>query len=187
MTEWWSGLSFELQLFYAVGALALAITLVQLLLMLIGLGGDSLDLDTADNKGAGVGIFSSQTLSAFFLGFGWVGAMVRNAGVGLWLSLFIAILLGLLLMAAMYFGIKALLSFQSSGNINYASAVGEEAVVYVTLPGDGQDGGGQIQVMLQGRLRVAGARKTSPGPAAPGSKVRITGMDSNTSFRVEPL
>ena len=186
MITWWNSLSFDLQIFWAIGVVSLAITVIQLLLSLLGIGGEAIDFDLdAPDSSSGAGIFSSQTLSAFFLGFGWVGAIVRNAGVGLMLSIAIAVVLGIGVMALMYFMIRLLLQLQSKGNLVYSNAVGREATVYVTLPGNDEDGGGQIQLMNQSRLLVAGARKASPGPAKPGEKVRITGMFADTIYQVE--
>lgn len=188
MTAWWTSLSTDLQIFWAIGVIFLGITIIQLLLSLFGIGGDLADFDVpGGDSSSGAGLFSSQTLSAFFLGFGWVGAIVRSAGVGLMLSIMIAVVLGLVVMGAMYLLVRLLLKLQSRGNIDYSSAIGNEATVYVTLPGNDEDGGGQIQVVLQGRMRVASARKVSPGPLNPGTKVRITGMFAETTFNVEPI
>ncbi len=188
MISWWTSLSTDLQIFWAIGIVFLVITVLQLLLSLLGIGGEVADFDVpGGDSSSGAGIFSSQTLSAFFLGFGWVGAIVRNAGVSLTLSIIIAALLGFVVMGAMYLLVRLLLSLQSKGNIDYSSAVGHEATVYVTLPGSDEDGGGQIQLTLQGRMRVASARKVSPGPASPGQKVRITGMFAETTFMVETI
>ena len=110
MISWWTSLSTDLQIFWAIGIVFLVITVLQLLLSLLGIGGEVADFD-----------------------------------------------------------------------------VGHEATVYVTLPGSDEDGGGQIQLTLQGRMRVASARKVSPGPASPGQKVRITGMFAETTFMVETI
>jgi len=186
MIDWWNSLSLALQIFYGIGILSLLLTVGQLLLSLLGLGGDLVDLDVPEGDGSsGAGLFSFQTLSAFFLGFGWVGASVLSAGCGLLLTLVVASVLGFAFMVAMYALIRVLMKLQSSGNLDYRTAIGREATVYVTLPGDDADGGGQIQLMLQGRLRVAHARKASPGPARPGDKVRITGMYADTTYTVE--
>lgn len=183
--SWWSELSLQLQFFYLVGTLALLVTLVQTALALLGMGLDGLfDLHT---DGSGVGLFSSHTLSAFFMGFGWGGVLFIRSGTPLPLATLAAALCGLGMMAAMFFLLRSLLKLQSSGNLDYSKAVGSDATVYVTLPGDGLDGGGQIELQLQGRVITAAARSTAPGRVAPGTRVRITGMAGPTAFLVEPL
>ncbi len=189
MTTWWQSLPTDLQIFYGIGGIALLFTVIQTILTLVGLGGEAVDLDF-DGPGAqhssGVGLFSAQTISAFLLGFGWIGGMTRSSGVGLLLTVVVAFIVGVGLMFLMVYLLRALLRLQSKGNLDYRNAVGEEAVVYVTIPGDNQDGGGQIQLMIQGRLKTASARRTSSGILKPGDKVRVVAVSGN-SYVVEPV
>lgn len=192
MTDWWQSLPLDQQIFYGIGIISLLITVIQMLLTLIGLGAESVDLDLefdgADAEhSSGIGLFSSQTISAFLLGFGWVGAITRSSGAALTLSILAALLVGIGLMFVMFFLLRALMGLQSKGNLDYKSAIGQEAAVYVTLPGGNQDGGGQIQVTIQSRLTTAMARKISPGSIGPGQKVKIVEMAGPTSFVVEPV
>ncbi len=192
MIDWWNALSVDLKIFYGIGLTALVVTVIQMLLTLIGLGGDTVDVDLEfdgpdANHTSGIGLFSSQTIAAFFLGFGWVGGMARTAGLNLLSAALIALVIGVALMFVMLFMLRALLSLQSNGNLNYATAIGSEATVYVTIPGSNQDGGGQIQVQIQGRLTTAEARKVTAGSIAPGTKVRIVATAGPTSFVIEPL
>ena len=190
MIDWWNNLTLVLQIFYGIGLAAFGLSAVQLILSLIGIGGDALDVDldaSGTDSPSGVGLFSTQTLSAFFLGFGWFGAAMISAGVGLILAVIAAVIIGVVVMLGAYFLIRQLMRLQSSGNLDYRNAIGEEATVYVTLPGNDEDGGGQIQVMIQSRLRTVAARKATPGAIKPGDKVRITGMFAQTTFNVEPL
>jgi hypothetical protein len=165
MIEWWSSLSLELMIFYGIGILALVAVVVQILMTLIGFDTDGLDVgfDVDIGEGypesSGIGLFSSQTLAAFFLAFGWMGVALLKGGNSIFISTLIAVIVGFGAMFAMFFTIRQMLKLQSKGNLNYSSVIGEEATVYVTLPGDNQDGGGQVQVMIQGRLTVASARK----------------------------
>lgn len=164
---------------------------LQLILSLVGFDADgadgAFDLDLGDvDHGSGIGLFSSQTIAAFFLGFGWVGVAALKGGLTVFLSSLFALTFGVFAMFGMFFMLKGLLKLQSKGNLNYSSAIGNEGTVYVSIPGDDQDGG-QVQVTFQGRLTTASARKTSPGPMKPGERVRITGVYGGTSFLVEPL
>jgi len=192
MFDWWAGLATELKVFYGIGILALFIVSIQLVLTLIGFDADgvdgAMDLDVADfDTGSGIGLFSSQTISAFFLGFGWVGVAAIKSGLSVLLSGLLAFACGLAAMFAMLFMLRSLLRLQSSGNLDYRSAVGSEATVYVTLPGSDQDGGGQVELMLQGRVITAQARKASPGALTPGRRVRIVGVSGRNQFTVEPV
>ena len=191
MTEWWNNLNLELQIFYGVGILASLVVSIQLIMSLIGFDADGIDggfdVDVGDfDHGSGIGLFSTQTIAAFFLGFGWVGVAAVKSGLTTLVASLLALTFGVFAMFAMFYMIKGLLKLQSKGNLNYATAIGSEGTVYVTIPGDDQDGG-QIQVTFQGRLTTASARKVSTGEMKPGERVCVTGVYGETSFLVEPL
>lgn len=186
MIDWFNNLGLEYQIFYGIGIFALAVTAVQMLMTLIGFDSDGFDVELGDfDHGSGVGLFSSQTLGAFFLAFGWVGAAALKYGASVLLASAIATGFGVASMVAMLLLLRGLLKMQSRGNLDYSSVIGEEGTVYVTIPGDDQDGGGQIQINIQGRLTTASARKKSSGAIKPGERVRVTGVNSPTSFIVE--
>ncbi len=193
MIEWWSSLSLEFKIFYGIGIIALIVVVIQMLMTLVGFDTDGLDggfdVDFGDGypDASGIGLFSSQTLAAFFLAFGWAGVAILKSGTSLYISVIVAAICGFGAMLAMFYMIGKMLRLQSKGNLNYHSAIGQEATVYVTLPGDNQDGGGQIQVMIQGRLTIANARKVGKGALKPGERVRIVDTNSPSSFIVEAL
>lgn len=193
MIEWWSSLSLELMIFYGIGIIALLVVVLQMLMTLFGFDTDGIDggfdVDFGDGypSSSGIGLFSSQTLAAFFLAFGWMGVALIQGGSSVFISTLVAAIFGFGTMLAMFFLIRKMLKLQSKGNLDYSSAVGEEGTVYVTLPGNNEDGGGQIQVMIQGRLTVASARKVDEGVLKPGQRVRVVGTNSPSSFLVEAL
>ncbi|MCB1120952.1 MAG: hypothetical protein KJT03_05350 [Verrucomicrobiae bacterium] len=191
MINWWNSLQMAQQIFYGIGIIALMVTVIQLFLTMVGIGGDAMDFDldlgTDSHHSSGVGIFSMQTLAAFFLAFGWAGVVGINSGLSLVLTVILAGTAGLVMMFVMYKLIRAFLHLQAKGNLEYSSAVGQTATVYVTIPGSNQDGGGQIQVNIQGRLTTASARKESAGEIKPGQQVKITGMLGQTAFIVEEI
>lgn len=193
MIEWWNSLPFELAVFYGIGIIALLVVVIQMLMTLFGFDTDGIDggfdVDFGDGypSSSGIGLFSSQTLAAFFLAFGWMGVALIQGGSSVFISTLIAAIFGFGAMLAMFFLIRKMLKLQSKGNLDYSSAIGEEGTVYVTLPGNNEDGGGQIQVMIQGRLTVASARKVDEGMLKPGQRVRVVGTNSPSSFLVEAL
>lgn len=192
MFEWWNELATELKVFYGIGIIALLIVALQMLLTLIGFDADGIeggiDLDAAEfDPSTGIGLFSSQTIAAFFLGFGWVGVAALKSGLSVLVGGILAFAFGVAAMFGMLFMIRSLLRLQARGNLIYANAVGSEGTVYVTIPGSDEDGGGQIEVMLQGRLITAHARKTTPGPLQPGERVRITAVNGQNTYTVEPV
>ncbi|MDX1679201.1 MAG: NfeD family protein [Akkermansiaceae bacterium] len=177
--------------FYAIGILSLLVVMVHLILALFGFGGDGGDIgfdpEIGDiDHGGGVGFLSSQTIAAFLTAFGWVGVVCIKRDFGIPVSVAVAMVAGFISMYVMYAMLRSLMRLQHRGNLEYSSAVGEEAVVYVTIPGSDRDGG-QIEVTIQGRSRTAGARSAAPGKIKPGQRVRITGMLGATTFAVEEI
>lgn len=192
MIEWWQPLPLELKLFYSIGIISLLVVVIQLLMTLLGIDADTVDagfdVELGDvDYGTGIGLFSTQTIAAFFTAFGWIGVAAIKSGLSSFSAGLIAFTAGVIAMFVMFYMLRGLLSLQSKGNLEYASAVGQEATVYVTIPGDDTDGGGQIQVNIQGRLTTASARKASSGSLAPGTRVRIVALNGPTSFMIEPL
>lgn len=181
----------ELKVFYGIGIISLLVVIIQLLLTLVGFDADhgdvGFDVEVGDvDHGSGIGLFSTQTIAAFFMAFGWVGVAARKSGVEmLWVG-GIAFASGVISMFLMYKMLRGMMRLQSKGNLDYRNAIGEEGSVYVTIPGSDQDGG-QIQVNVQGRLTTAAARKITPGALKPGQRVRIVAVNGPTSFVVEEI
>lgn len=187
MIDWFNNLTLAYQIFYGIGIFALAVVAVQMLLTLIGFdhdGGFDAGLGDIDHA-SGVGLFSSQTLGAFFLAFGWVGVAALKYGASIMVSSIIATGFGFASMIAMVVLLRSMLKMQAKGNLEYSSVIGQEGTVYVTIPGGDEDGGGQIQINIQGRFTTASARKVTPGALSPGQRVKVTGVNGPASFVVE--
>lgn len=191
MIEWFNSLPFELMFFYAIGILSLLVVMVHLVLALFGFGADGADgafdpsIGDVDH-GGGVGFFSSQTIAAFLTAFGWVGVVGIKRGLDVVYAVVLAMACGFISMYVMYAMLRSLMRLQAKGNLDYRNAIGQEAVVYVTIPGSDQDGG-QIEVTIQGRMRTAAARSVAPGVLKNGQRVRVVGMLGPTSFVVEEI
>lgn len=186
MTHWWDALQLERQIFYGIGLISLALLLLQLFLSMIGAGFDHADLPGNGEHGSGVGVLSIRSVTAFFVGFGWVGVICLNAG----LSIPVAILAGLAGGAVLMIGTNLLmvgmLALQSSGTLDYKNAIGQVATVYSTIPA-ARTHAGQVEVMVQGRYITAEAFTAHPEPLRPGTKVRVTELIGASTLLVEPL
>ncbi len=185
MTDWWHALQFERQIFYAIGIISLGALLLQLALSLLGAEFDH-DLPGAGEHGSGVGVLSIRSVTAFFAGFGWIGAICLKAGLNLPMAILIAMAGGAALMFATYFLMVGMMSLQASGTLDYRNAIDQVGTVYSTVP-PGDSGPGQVEVMVQGRFITAEAFSSSPDPLKPGAKVRVTGLIGTGTLQVEPL
>lgn len=187
MELWWNALNLELQVFYGIGILALLVLLLQFAMLLFGGLDHDADFSADDiDHDSGLGLFSFRGITAFFVGFGWTGVIALKAGLPLAVAILLALLVGSALMVAIYFLMRAMMRLQSSGTLNYANAVGEVATVYVTVPAEGKSGG-QIEVMVQGRLITTEAIHNGPERLSQGTKVKVVELIGRSTLLVEPL
>ena len=187
MIDWWYSLLLEKQIFYAIGSISLAILLFQMLLTILGLGGDDIDVSGHGDHDSGLGLITIRTVAAFFVGFGWTGAILLKQGYGIAAAIAGGIAVGAVFLLATAFLIHSLLRLQSGGgNIDYANAIGTVGTVYSTIPA-AEAGGGQLELLLQGRLMMAEAYTKSPADLKPGAKARVVALVGQSTLVVEPL
>lgn len=159
MIEWLkslSGLEIAYFIVACIGTLAL---LIQIILMIVGAGGDGdLDLDTdADADGdldshtdTGVSLFTLKGLTAFFAIGGWTGMLMLSYDIHVGITVAVSVVAGLAAYFVVWGLIRLMLRLQEDGTLDYASAVGKEATVYVSIPAN-RGGRGKITLVLQGR------------------------------------
>lgn len=188
MTEWWNSLLIERQIFYAIGLFSLAVLLIQILLTLVGLDhhGDA-DFSGHGDHDSGMGLLTVRTVTAFFVGFGWTGAIMLNHGYSIVAAIAAGTATGAVFLLTTWFLITNLLRLQSSGgNVDYNNAVGSVGTVYTTIPA-AEAGGGQIELMLQGRLMMAEAYTKATWNLKPNSKAKVIALIGRSTLLVEPL
>jgi len=197
MSEWWNSLEAELQFFYAVGILSTLILLIQTVLMIIGAETGAADAtsfhdavsmspDAGVDHPSGYGVLSVRTVVAFFTGFGWTGVISMKHGYSLERSLLIATLVGLCFMLAVFYVMKVLYSLRESGNINYRNAIGVIGSVYSPIPPN-MSGAGQIEIMVQGRVRFVPAFTNAPEKLKGSVRVKVVDVIDQATVLVEPL
>lgn len=186
MELWWRALDLELQIFYGIGIISLFSLILSMILLFFGGMDDHADFSNVGDHSSGLGVLSFRGITAFFLGFGWAGVIALKAGLGLAAAIAIGLGTGAFLMFGIFLLMTSLLRLQSNGSLNYSNAVGEVATVYVTIPAD-RKSGGQIEVMIQGRLTTAEALQKGAPPLSQGEKVRVLEIIGKSTFLVEPL
>lgn len=185
MESWWHSLNLPLQIFYATGIIAGLLLVVETAFTLLGFGHHDLPEAATDHPDQ-LGMLSLRTMTGFFFGFGWAGAVALRSGLGLPVALLIACAVGSVFLLGLYGLMRALFSLRSSGTLDYHNAVGQVATVYVTVP-PGRQGGGQVEVMIQGRLQTISCLTSQDGPISPQTKVRVIGLIDQQTLEVAPL
>ena len=188
ITEWWGGLDLALQIFYALGIFSGSVLLLQTLLMLLGIGDGDVDLDTDVGLDAGDGmhILSVRTITAFLFGFGWTGAICLKSDLNILLTLLIATGAGTAMLLIILAIMRLFHGLRQDGTLNYRNAIGEIGSVYLPIPAGGKTPG-QIEVMVQGRLKVVQAYTQGDQAIPTRAKVNVVRVLDQQSLLVEPL
>ncbi len=140
--------------FTAPALLGTGFLMIQLVLGELG-GDGALDLDVdidieADHPGAEFGLLSAQSISAFFLGYGWIGlAAYRFLDVGFTGAAIIAVLAGIGVAWLMVWLFRTFLKLQNNTNVSITQAIGLTGEVYVKVPPAGEGRGEIILVINQ--------------------------------------
>jgi hypothetical protein len=189
VTEWWNSLVPGSQIFYAIGIVSLVSLLFQMLFVLVGVGGEHdahIGAHGDHEGGFGSWLINVRTVMAFLSGFGWAGAILLNRGHAVGPAIARASVVGALFLFGTAVLVRSLLKLQSSGNLEYANAVGTVGTVYSTIPA-AEAGSGQLEVLLQGRLITAEARTQSSPALKPGTQARVIALVGQSTLLVEPL
>jgi hypothetical protein len=187
MINWWSSLVLEKQIFYSIGIVAIAILLFQMFLTIIGIDAHHhADLGGDGDHDSGISLLSIRTITAFFVGFGWGGVIILNHGYSVVAAVIGGFATGVVFLLVTALLIRNLLRLQGSGNLNYRNAIGVIGTVYSTIPGQ-ERGGGQLELLVQGRLITAEAYSRTAQDLKPGSKARVIDLIGQSTLLVEPL
>jgi membrane protein implicated in regulation of membrane protease activity len=172
MVAWWLALGTVGQVFACIAIPATVMLIIQMILTLIGLGGDDMDAQTdgADADGidtdiddssfddadmdiadGGLRVFTLRGLIAFFSVTGWVGTVCCNFALNLPVTIIISVASGLLAMFLIAALLKWLLKLQYDGTEDIKDALGVSGTVYLKIP-PARSGKGKVNVLVQGKL-----------------------------------
>lgn len=157
MKEWFLNLSVLEHVYFWLGIAATLALIIQIVLMCCSSFGGDLDVDGDGDidvdTDSGVSIFTVKSITAFFAVGAWTGLLVcaLTSGKLQWLSLLAAVLAGAAAWAAVILIMRSILKLQCSGNLQPEKLVGQQAVVYVSIP-QARTGRGKITLTAQGRF-----------------------------------
>ena len=189
MIEYWTHLTPAMKTFVGLGAISSVVLTLQMLLAMFGGDMDGLDSDVDipdTGEGGATGILSIRTIGAFFTGFGWSGAAMLQAGHGTGAATFVGLTVWSIFMALIFYLMSYLHSLRQEGTINYANAVGKIGSVYLPIPPH-RKGIGQIEVLVQGRLKIVQAISDNDEKIGNRVAVRVTELVDEQTILVEPL
>jgi len=201
---WWNNLGLIGQIMACSAIPMTVVMLLQLVLMIIGVGfGSEADGDVddstiesnaetspPDSRSTGststFRIFTIRGIVAFFALGGWAGLAALAAGLHPFWAIQISLFIGVcaLLLAAIV--IRLALRMQTSGNINLNNAISQTADVYIRIP-SGRSDKGKVTMLLQERFVELDAITDNETDIMPESKVKVVAIIDDDCLVVEPV
>jgi len=129
-------------------------------------------------------LLSLQSLTAFFMMFGIFGLAFVAAGWDVIWTVFGGVAIGVFAMWVLSLIFNTMVRLQSDGTINLENAIGQEGSVYLTIPANGS---GQVQVTVQGSLKIYDAITRNKKKLSTGEKVKVVGVVTGNTLIVEEL
>lgn len=151
--------------------------------LLLGMGDTDFDVEDLDH--GGFPLISILSVTAFFMGSGWMGLIARvDWGLEPVPASLAAVGFGflcMLLSASLMFGARRL-----TQDVTYdvKTAVGRTGQVYMTIPAKGS-GTGQVRVSVSGRSMIVSANSTGPAIEA-FSDVKVVDVRDDETLIVQP-
>lgn len=191
MMAWWDALTPALHLFYAVALIGSGLLLMQTILIMIGAEHTDVHFtgaghDLGGTHSGGLQMLSLRTITAFCTGFGWTGVIALKAGSPLALAVLLGVLAGVLLAWSIMWLMRSMRGLASDGTMQFDSTVGSVGTVIVSIQAHGSTGG-QVEILVQGRLAVLNAiGDPAQPPIPPGTTVTVVGLAGANTLLVAP-
>jgi hypothetical protein len=185
-----AGLTWIEIIYWAATIIGGTLFVLRLVMMFMGAsaGEDALDsaVESSDMSDSDIGfkLMSIQGLTSFFMMFGLVGLALLRADLPVLVTVLGGILAGLATVAVTGLIFSQMKKLQTEGTIHIENTVGTDGSVYLTVP---QNGTGQVQIIVQGSLKIFDAMSSNKSVIATGERVRVVGVASGNTLIVEKL
>jgi membrane protein implicated in regulation of membrane protease activity len=183
-----SGLSWIEIIYWASTIIGGTLFILRLIAMFIGGGISDDGMDAALDAGGHVetdtsfNLLSLQGLTSFFMMFGLVGLALLKAGLAVILTVIGGMAAGLVTVAVTGLIFTQMRRLQTDGTISIENTIGKEGNVYLGIP---KNGTGQVQIIVQGSLKIFDAVSKNKSTIATGEKVQVVGVASGNTLIVE--
>lgn len=129
-------------------------------------------------------ILSLQGVTAFFTMFGLIGLSLLRANLAIIFTILGGIIAGLFAVWVISILFSQMKRLQSDGSLKIQNAIGQKGKVYLAIPAKGS---GQVQLPVQGSLRVFDAVANDQKSINTGVNVQVTGVVDNKTLVVKKL
>jgi membrane protein implicated in regulation of membrane protease activity len=192
MINWWNELELIQQIFALIALPSTVLIVIQTVLLLIGIGGESdTDVDVDDVDGIdlpddGLAIFSVRGILSMLCITGWVAVALLETSLPEGVSIAIAIASGIATLIGMAYLMRAVNKLQSSGNIDVGNCIGKIGEVYIPVPAAGS-GSGKVNLTVQEKYSEFTAITTAGDQLKTGTYVRVVAVNEAGVLVVEPI
>lgn len=184
-SDWWSGLSLILKIFWALALPFTVMFVVQLILSFLGhdTADDLPDSEIDADHGVGFQFFTLKNLIGFFTIFGWAGIAMIESGAGTAAAIAVAFVAGVMMMSVMAGTFYLLMKAQYDGTMKLEKAIGQTGEVYLTIQSK-RGGIGKVQIMVTGALRTLDALTDDDTDIQTGRMVKVSSIVSDNILLV---
>lgn len=179
LSTWWQSLSSFDKIFWAIALLFSLLFLVQTILSFAAGDGDAAtgDADMAVDHDGGIdyGFFTIKNFIAFFTIFGWTGIALSKGSVSKPITVIVALLAGVAIVAVMVFIMRSMSKLKQSGTFQIQQTLDKTAETYLVIPAS-RNGFGKVHIRVQGSLRELKAITDDHTDIATGRLVKVTGV-----------
>lgn len=128
--------------------------------------------------------FSTQTVLAFFMGFGWAGiTSTVNWKLPLWQALLIASAFGFFLMCFTYFLLSKVRRLNHTSTVNLYASLGSRGKVYTNIPESAE---GKVEVNVSGSLKIVNA-VSAEGSIDSFAEIEVVGVKDKETLIVKKI
>ena len=192
MTEWWTSLDLFMKILWGIAIATSLIFILETVLTFIGIDHDgSFDMDTSADGSfesePSMNLYTFRNLVNFLLGMSWTAILLKEQIASTALLMLIAVVVGILLVAAVMYMFKWLSKMQLSGNIDvYKSAVGCIGKVYLSIPAQ-RKGAGKVQITINEAVREYDALTDSESELKTGASIKVIEVLDPSTLLVEEM
>lgn len=209
---WWNSLSELQQVMFIIATVATSLMILLIIMMLIGMdGGEAfdgdidvdMDVDIDDVDGGsfsdsidvynqesffslgGLKIITIRGMLAFFSIGGWVVFIMADTSP-IWLAFLVGFASGSVAAILLAMVMRAIFRLESSGNLDYSTAIGKTGTVYIRIPKN-KEGKGKIMLVHQGKMIEVDAITKGLNDILTKQEVKVVGLEDETTFLVESI
>ena len=200
METWWEGIS-TLNRVFVCSAIVFSLLFVwQIIMTAMGVGShDAGHFEGSDVHGDlnapihyevhefasdAFTLISVRSILAFATIFSWSGAIYLAQDTPVFYAIVYSFIWGFVAMLGVSSVLHLLLGMQEQGNVSAAWAIGEEGVVYINIPQDGQ---GKARLMIRGVMTVINASSKNGSPIAAGTRIKVVNILNQNTVEVIEL